>query len=86
MSERWPDGGITAYYAQRHNLDCWTVQHSTEYDERCLLMTSDQIAAIMCARIAERAYRDGFEAGLVAQKHFPKDIRAFGYLSSCPEA
>ncbi len=73
---------IAAYFTERVSRDCWAVCYSSPEKRKTLMMTQDQIAAVMCAQIAERAYMEGFEAGLVAQKYFPADIKAFGYRSA----
>ena len=71
---------IASFYVERVGLRYWAVKHAGTSGEKTLMMTTDEIAAKLTARLLEDAYKDGFEAGLVAQKYFPQEIRAFGYL------
>lgn len=71
---------IAAFFVERVGADTWAVKRSGPEGEKTVMMTRDRIAAMVVAPLLEAAYKDGFEAGLVAQRYFPAEIQAFGYL------
>lgn len=72
---------MASFYVERVGAKNWAVRRWDASGDEVVFMTEDELAAKMLVPLLEATFIDAFEAGLVAQRYFPQDIRCFGYTS-----
>ncbi len=67
--------GIFVYVAERVKLDLWAIVYFSPKGKKTVHMTGCSLEAARCAQECQRAFDEGFEAGLVAQKYSPSVVK-----------